>query len=99
VETADAANLFDAPHHPYTEALLKAIPRLHEPPHARLAAIDGAPPDMVNPPVGCRFAPRCRYAQDDCRQVPPFLDRATPEIGTAPAHSFACYHPVKSGGH
>jgi peptide/nickel transport system ATP-binding protein len=97
VETADAATLFEAPQHPYTEALLKAIPRLHEPPHARLAAIEGAPPDMINPPVGCRFAPRCRYAQDDCRQVPPPLDRATPAGVTTPGHFFACYHPVASG--
>jgi peptide/nickel transport system ATP-binding protein len=96
VETADASTLFEAPHHPYTEALLKAIPLLHEPPHARLAAIDGAPPNMIAPPVGCRFAPRCRYARDDCRQAPPAL---TPATGLAhPGHFFACYHPVNSGG-
>jgi peptide/nickel transport system ATP-binding protein len=99
VETAEAATLFGAPHHPYTEALLEAIPRLHEPPHARLAAIDGAPPNMVAPPVGCRFAPRCRYAQDDCRHAPPSLDPALTTGSARPGHLFACNHPVNSGGH
>ncbi|MDP5181860.1 ABC transporter ATP-binding protein [Blastococcus sp. BMG 814] len=98
VETADAAALFDAPHHPYTEALLEAIPRLHQPPHVRLAAIDGSPPNMVAPPVGCRFAPRCRYAQPDCTEAPPSLDPATVNGAVTPGHAFACYHPVNAGG-
>ncbi|RFU20561.1 ABC transporter ATP-binding protein [Geodermatophilus marinus] len=97
-ETADAATLFDVPHHPYTEALLEAIPRLHQPPHVRLAAIDGAPPNMIAPPVGCRFAPRCRYAQPDCTAAPPVLDAALVRGVADPRHSFACYHPVNAGG-
>ncbi|WP_204164503.1 ABC transporter ATP-binding protein [Nocardioides daejeonensis] len=90
-ETADAKTLFADPRHPYSEALLRAIPRLHEPPHVRLAAIDGAPPNMVQPPVGCRFAPRCAYAQEDCRTVLPELEPA------ATGHLFACHHPVNRG--
>ncbi len=98
VETADAAALFGLPHHPYTEALLEAIPRLDQPPHVRLAAIDGAPPNMVAPPIGCRFAPRCRYAQSDCTLAPPSLDGAVTRGIATPGHSFACYHPVNAGG-
>jgi peptide/nickel transport system ATP-binding protein len=98
VETAHAATLFDVPHHPYTEALLEAIPRLHQPPHVRLAAIDGAPPNMIAPPVGCRFAPRCRYGQPDCTAAPPSLDAAVVGGVADPRHSFACYHPVNAGG-
>ncbi|MDF1604711.1 ABC transporter ATP-binding protein [Nocardioides sp. YIM 152315] len=90
VETAEAASLFRAPHHPYAEALLDAIPRLELPPHLRLDAIDGAPPNMLRPPPGCRFAPRCRYAQDDCVATMPTL-AATPGV---PDHRFACFHPV-----
>ncbi|TFV64370.1 ABC transporter ATP-binding protein [Geodermatophilus sp. DF01-2] len=99
IEMADAATLFEAPHHPYTEALLAAIPRLHQPPHVRLEAIDGAPPNMIAPPVGCRFAPRCRYAQDDCSQVLPVLDPAAVDGVATPGHSFACHHPVNGGRH
>ena len=87
VETSDAASLFRDPRHPYTAALLAAIPRLEQRPHARLEAIDGAPPDMVSPPSGCRFAPRCRFVQDDCLATPPAL------VGPG-EHLAACYHPV-----
>ncbi|MGY1812087.1 ABC transporter ATP-binding protein [Blastococcus sp. SYSU D00820] len=97
-ETAPAAELFGAPHHPYTEALLSAIPRLEQAPHVRLEAIDGAPPNMLRPPAGCRFAPRCRYAQDDCRSVVPPLDGELGSGITAPGHAFACHHPVNIGG-
>ncbi|WP_244928589.1 ABC transporter ATP-binding protein [Nocardioides sp. W7] len=103
VETAEARSLFDTPHHPYTEALLAAIPRLEQAPHLRLEAIDGSPPDMVRPPAGCRFAPRCRYAQDDCRQVVPDLwpadEVALGLEGAQPGrHLHACYHPVNRLG-
>ncbi|NLU84097.1 ABC transporter ATP-binding protein [Rhodococcus sp. HNM0569] len=91
-ETAHAADLFVSPRHPYTEALLSAIPRLDDPPHARLRAIDGAPPDMVHPPAGCRFAPRCAYVHDDCTRELPVL--ASGRAGDESGHLAACFHPV-----
>jgi len=90
VETSEAGALFRAPHHPYAEALLAAIPRLELPPHLRLEAIEGAPPNMLRPPSGCRYAPRCRYAQDDCVSRTPLLE-GTPD---EPDHRYACHHPV-----
>ena len=64
VEKAPTRSLFSAVRHPYTEALLKSIPKLAQPSHTRLDAIGGRPPDLVSPPPGCKFAPRCPYAQD-----------------------------------
>lgn len=93
-ETADAATLFASPQHPYTAALLEAIPRLQEPPHVRLAAIDGAPPNLIHPPSGCRFAPRCQFAQPDCEQTLPQLVETIHDTG----HRYACFHPVNQGG-
>jgi len=88
VEQASAPVLFRQMRHPYTEALLKSIPRLDLPSHTRLEAIGGRPPDLMNPPPGCRFAPRCPYAQDDCRaEEPPLADDGT-------GHLFRCWHPV-----
>ena len=64
VEEATTAELFRSPQHPYTKALLRAVPRLS----ARVPAIgiDGGIPNYVSPPPGCRFAPRCPHARDDC---------------------------------
>jgi oligopeptide/dipeptide ABC transporter ATP-binding protein len=76
VEQASALDLFDRPEHPYTEALLGALPKLGggDPRHARLVTIPGRPPDLLDPPEACRFAPRCKYAgTDDCAIVPPEL--------------------------
>ncbi|MGH3023372.1 MAG: ABC transporter ATP-binding protein [Gaiellaceae bacterium] len=67
VEYASSFDLFEHPEHPYTEALLAALPQLEaENPRAgRLTAIPGLPPSLIEPPEGCRFAPRCPYAGDD----------------------------------
>jgi oligopeptide/dipeptide ABC transporter ATP-binding protein len=74
---------------PYTEALLRSIPRIDDPSHRRLAAIAGRPPVLIDPPEGCRFAPRCPYVQDKCREVaPPLLQAATP------GHLYRCWFPV-----
>jgi oligopeptide/dipeptide ABC transporter ATP-binding protein len=76
VEQASAEDLFDRPEHPYTEALLGALPQLEGEGvrEGRLTAIPGRPPDLLNPPDTCRFAPRCRYAGgDSCTVEPPQL--------------------------
>ena len=88
VETAETDNLFRSMHHPYTQALLASIPRLSQDASQRLLNIPGLPPDLTNPPAGCRFAPRCSKATDKCRSEEPPL---TGEIGE---HLFACWHPV-----
>ncbi|GII63872.1 ABC transporter ATP-binding protein [Sphaerisporangium krabiense] len=95
VETGSSGELFGRPRHPYTEALLSSIPRLEDLPHMRLRAIAGSPPDMTAPPPGCRFAPRCRYAAQDCREEAPPM---TPDGGAGTPHAFACHHPVSTGG-
>jgi peptide/nickel transport system ATP-binding protein len=77
---------------PYTRALMDSIPRLSDPSGARLHAIAGRPPDLVNPPKGCRFAPRCPYVQEKCRQSEPPLRTA----GSAD-HLFACWFPLVNG--
>jgi oligopeptide transport system ATP-binding protein len=79
VEQASAFDLFDNPEHPYTEALLGALPHLEgagqEIREGRLVSIPGRPPDLVNPPEACRFAPRCPYRDvgDTCATVLPPL--------------------------
>lgn len=71
VERAPIRTIFNAPAHPYTEALLHAVPSLTERTH-RLWSIEGQPPDLANPPAGCPFNPRCPKAEDRCRrEVPP----------------------------
>jgi len=76
---------------PYTEALLESIPQLGNPSHTKLRVIAGRPPDLVNPPSGCRFAPRCPYAQDKCREEQPPL--SSDDGG---AHTYACWFPIGS---
>jgi peptide/nickel transport system ATP-binding protein len=73
VEFGPVRQIFNAPAHPYTEALLTSIPRLSDT-HARLTAIDGQPPDLAAPPAGCAFHPRCPKALERCREEdpPPF---------------------------
>ena len=68
---APTATLFAAMHMPYTEALLKSIPKLDEPSHTKLEIIVGRPPDLVNTPAGCKFAPRCPSAQPKCVEEEP----------------------------
>jgi peptide/nickel transport system ATP-binding protein len=89
VERAPTRVLFERTRMPYTEALLRAIPRLEHATHTRLLAIGGRPPDLVDPPPGCRFAPRCGRVQDRCRlEEPPLLPDAVAD------HEFACWFPV-----
>jgi peptide/nickel transport system ATP-binding protein len=88
VEATETQNLFRHMRHPYTRALLASIPRLNQDGTQRLLSIGGLPPDLANPPPGCRFAPRCSRATDKCR------DREPPLTGESSEHLFSCWHPV-----
>jgi oligopeptide/dipeptide ABC transporter ATP-binding protein len=92
VEQAPTDVLFADMKMPYTEALLAAIPKLEDPSHTRLAAIGGRPPDLVNPPKGCAFSPRCPYVRPRCREEAPELV----ESPDNPAHRYRCFYPVGS---
>jgi peptide/nickel transport system ATP-binding protein len=94
VETADTIALFDDLRHPYAEALLHSIPRLKSASHTRLDAISGRPPDMVRPPAGCRFAPRCRYAQASCLDDNPTLEADSGAETDERHHWYRCRFPV-----
>jgi peptide/nickel transport system ATP-binding protein len=89
VETAPTSALFANVRMPYTEALLNSTPRISNPSHTRLQAIDGRPPDLVHLPPGCAFSPRCTYATDQCFQESPPL---VADVGE-PDHLYACWHP------
>jgi len=86
VEEASVEELFENPRHPYTQGLLRSIPRVDRAAgrKARLEAIKGVVPSLLNPPAGCRFAPRCRFVTDVCWQAVPALREV------APNHKAAC---------
>lgn len=87
VETADTWSLFDAPAHPYTEALLRSVPEVNVQ-IEQLYAIEGQPPSIYDLPAGCPFALRCPYVQDHCwREYPP-------ESTVADGHTVRCWRHV-----
>jgi peptide/nickel transport system ATP-binding protein len=88
VETTSTGPLFRHMRHPYTQALLASIPQLSQDRTRQLLNIPGIPPDLSQPPDGCRFAARCRLATDRCTTAEPPLTGPTSE------HTFACWHPV-----
>lgn len=90
VELTSAEGLYKNPRHPYTEALLNAVPS-PDPNHPRPAALSGEIPSPVNPPSGCYFHPRCPYADDLCKQQEPPLQ----ENGNK--HLVACHHSEQVG--
>ena len=72
-ESASVIDLYANPSHPYTLGLLKSIPRLDDPPKAKLTPIDGVPPDLLEPPDACDFLSRCVFATGRCQQKRPTL--------------------------
>ena len=88
VEEAPVRSLFAAPRHPYTQGLIRSIPRLDlaATEHRRLEAIPGTVPALLNPPPGCRFAARCRFATPECTAAEPPLREVSP------GHKVACIH-------
>ncbi len=79
VETALVDDIFERPRMPYTWGLMDSLPRLDEERGARLRTIEGMPPDLLSPPDACRFAPRCDYVRDVCREDEPELTRRDEE--------------------
>ncbi len=90
-EEGSTERIFGDMKHPYTQALLASVPRIDAIEGGRLASISGLPPDLSKAIVGCRFAPRCQYATDECREIEPELTAAD----ATGEHVFACYHPVE----
>ncbi len=88
VEAASTPELFGTTRHPYAQALLESVPQLTTSSTDRIPSIPGHPPDLANLSGGCRFAPRCRYAEPACIA-------AEPPLETLPdGHLVACIHPV-----
>jgi oligopeptide/dipeptide ABC transporter ATP-binding protein len=81
VEDGTLDDIFYNPQHPYTWGLLGSLARLDQPRPERLPQIAGLPPSLLDPPTGCRFAPRCPHAFDRCAELPPLAARAS-ETGT-----------------
>jgi oligopeptide/dipeptide ABC transporter ATP-binding protein len=82
-EIAKTEDLYDHPRHPYTALLLAAVPRLDR--KKTLSIIPGNIPNLIEPPSGCRFHPRCKYATEKCAEASPILEEVEPE------HFVACY--------
>ena len=86
VELASTEDIFAGAMHPYTEALLSAIPTADDNTRRELVVLEGDIPSPVNPPPGCKFHTRCKYATDICKHVTPVLEEITPN------HFVACHH-------
>jgi oligopeptide transport system ATP-binding protein len=91
VEEAEVDTIYDEPRHPYTLALLAALPRVDRRREKRLKSIPGAPPNLLVEPRGCPFAPRCEYACERCWEENPAL---TPINGN---HRVACWVDIETG--
>ena len=85
VESGPAAALYADPRHPYTQGLLRSVPRLEGDAGGRLESIEGQPPDLAALPAGCAFAPRCPHVRERCVEAPPLLETATN------GRAWACY--------
>ena len=91
VELAGTESLFNTPRHPYTEALLSAVPEPDPRQRAQRIVLEGEVADAASPPPGCHFHPRCRYAVDRCRTETP------PLAPIAPGHQVACHRAAELG--
>ncbi|GIN85039.1 ABC transporter ATP-binding protein [Heyndrickxia sporothermodurans] len=85
VETASVDDIFESPKHPYTWGLLESIPNVESAEKERLIPIEGSPPDLFNPPKGCPFAARCKYAMEVC------VDHMPPDFDIGNGHTAKCW--------
>ena len=88
VELAETKDLYDKPMHPYTEALLSAIPTTDIEDKREVVLLEGDIPSPIDPPSGCKFHTRCKYATDICKTVVPEFEEASP------GHFVACHHKL-----
>lgn len=87
VEYGDAVTIFKNPKHPYTQGLIKAFPSIKGE-KVRLTSIPGSPPDLLDPPPGCRFNPRCPFVMDVCKRVEPTLEEHGEKGHTVSCHLY-----------
>lgn len=85
MEKGTVQEIFHAPQHPYTIGLMESIPKIHKHAKERLIPIPGSPPDLMNPPQGCPFSPRCKHAMEICRK------EYAPVYTIGPTHNSACW--------
>jgi peptide/nickel transport system ATP-binding protein len=83
MEEADTSTLFEQPRHPYTQHLIRSLPKIDD--KSERVSIPGRPPALDNPPSGCRFHPRCPYAMEICKRETPALEQVGPD------HRVACF--------
>ncbi len=88
-EYGDVVSIFKEPLHPYTQGLIAAFPNINEAQRIKMKSIPGTPPDLLHPPTGCRFHPRCQYAMDICKKEDPQL------VPVGSKHSVACHLVTK----
>ena len=89
VESGSSDQIFYEPRHPYTWGLLASVPKIDTDEHQRLIPIEGNPVDLINPPKGCPFAPRCKHCMKIC------IDQAPPQCQVGEGHMAARWLPVK----
>ncbi len=89
IETGSIDEIFYSPKHPYTWGLLNSIPKVNVETYERLIPIEGNPVDLINPPAGCSFAPRCKHCMQIC------LDKMPPVFNVSEGHATLCWLPVK----
>ena len=88
VELAESQEMFDHPTHPYTEALLSAIPTTDVDSNREMIPLEGDIPSPVHPPKGCKFHTRCKYCTEICKHITPEL------VEMRPGHFVACHNPL-----
>jgi len=89
VEYGDVISIFKQPLHPYTRGLIGAFPNINEKQRIKMKSIPGTPPDLLHPPTGCRFHPRCQFAMDICKKEDPEL------VSVGKLHSVSCHLVTK----
>jgi peptide/nickel transport system ATP-binding protein len=89
VEYGDVISIFKEPLHPYTQGLIGAFPNINEKQRIKMKSIPGTPPDLLHPPTGCRFHPRCQFAMDICKKEDPEL------VSVGKLHSVSCHLVTK----